>query len=359
MDSAKILRWLSGQDQPDDQDQNDIRSLNEEYPYWPVVQWLYARYVKKDEGQSAAHYKTDPIQFARFFTPKSASVFPEADQQMVPELEVLKSEQLDDTKEDDPLAVRSAPEETKQEEIIESGSLEPELGIQAVEEQEKMPVQSPDSEIETMVDGEKLLQNEPGFQTHLEEHSEQSIEIQDNSHSKESLERAQDDILALIHDLPNSIPANEELQNLMPQVEIKSEETNSEPDVNDEDQEEDKSLMVMMSFTDWLHYFKNKRKQEQEEEDGKRALRTAWQKEKLTAAIEEETDAIPEPIFKQAMESISADSGVISESLALVLAKQGKFDKAIEMYRKLSLRNPQKNTYFAGLIQELRLKQNG
>ncbi len=57
------------------------------------------------------------------------------------------------------------------------------------------------------------------------------------------------------------------------------------------------------------------------------------------------------------MESISNETGVISESLALVLAKQGKIDKAIEMYRKLSLRNPEKSAYFAALIQNLRIKQ--
>ncbi|MBK6818228.1 MAG: hypothetical protein IPL09_02620 [Bacteroidetes bacterium] len=116
--------------------------------------------------------------------------------------------------------------------------------------------------------------------------------------------------------------------------------------------EEDKSLMVMMSFTDWLFHFKNKTAREKQEEKEKKALKTAWQKEKLAAATEEENEEIPEDIFKQAMDSIS-ENAIISESLAIILGKQGKIDKAIDMYKKLSLRNPEKNLYFADRIKEL------
>ena len=66
----------------------------------------------------------------------------------------------------------------------------------------------------------------------------------------------------------------------------------------------------------------------------------------------EENEEIPEDIFKQAMDSIS-ENAIISESLAIILGKQGKIDKAIDMYKKLSLRNPEKNLYFADRIKEL------
>ena len=52
------------------------------------------------------------------------------------------------------------------------------------------------------------------------------------------------------------------------------------------------------------------------------------------------------------MDSIS-ENAIISESLAIILGKQGKIDKAIDMYKKLSLRNPEKNLYFADRIKEL------
>jgi hypothetical protein len=87
-------------------------------------------------------------------------------------------------------------------------------------------------------------------------------------------------------------------------------------------------------------------------------LKTSWQKEKLAAAVEEDVDEIPEPIFKQAMDSITMESSMISESLAKILASQGKTDKAIDMYKKLSLRNPEKSSYFADLIENLNSKRD-
>jgi tetratricopeptide (TPR) repeat protein len=100
-------------------------------------------------------------------------------------------------------------------------------------------------------------------------------------------------------------------------------------------------------------YFKTKTEKEKEEEEDQKALKTMWQKEKLAAALEEENEEIPEGVFEMAVNSIKIEDDLASESLAEILIKQGKFDKAIEMYRKLSLRNPQKNTYFATKIEKL------
>ncbi|XZF15296.1 hypothetical protein ACTHGU_04100 [Chitinophagaceae bacterium MMS25-I14] len=114
--------------------------------------------------------------------------------------------------------------------------------------------------------------------------------------------------------------------------------------------DKEKSLMRMMSFSEWLQHFKTQNQKEKEEEEDKKALKSMWQKEKLAAAMEEENDDIPDDVFEMAVNSITKEEGLISESLAEILIKQGKYDKAIDMYRKLSLRNPQKNTYFAQKI---------
>ncbi len=120
-----------------------------------------------------------------------------------------------------------------------------------------------------------------------------------------------------------------------------------------EDENDEKSLMVVMSFSEWLNFFKTKKKEEEEEEEGQKALKTMWQKEKLAAALEEEDEEIPENVFEMAVNSISKEEGLVSESLANIHIKQGRYDKAIEMYRKLSLRNPQKKAYFARKIETL------
>ena len=126
---------------------------------------------------------------------------------------------------------------------------------------------------------------------------------------------------------------------------------------NEEDEATEKkdprSLMVVMSFTEWLMHFRTKSQKEKEEEEDRKAMKSMWQKEKLAAALEEEDDEIPEDVFEMAVHSLDKDEGLVSESLAEILTKQGKIEKAIDMYRKLSLRNPQKSAYFAQQISIL------
>ncbi|MBS1774213.1 MAG: tetratricopeptide repeat-containing protein [Bacteroidetes bacterium] len=118
----------------------------------------------------------------------------------------------------------------------------------------------------------------------------------------------------------------------------------------DEDAE-GKQLMVMLSFSEWLTYFQTRKQKEAEETEGQKSVKTMWQKEKLAAALEEENEEIPEKVFEMAVNSITKEDDLASESLAEVHVKQGRYDKAIEMYRKLSLRNPQKKAYFARKIE--------
>lgn len=113
------------------------------------------------------------------------------------------------------------------------------------------------------------------------------------------------------------------------------------------------SLMVTRTFLEWLHYYKEKKKKDEKETREKESLRAMWQKEKLTAAIEEENEIVPELVFKMAINSINDDTIVPSESLAEIYFNQQKYDKAIEMYRKLSLLNPEKSAYFAAKIKNI------
>ena len=58
--------------------------------------------------------------------------------------------------------------------------------------------------------------------------------------------------------------------------------------------------------------------------------------------------------LKLARMSLSENEDVISETLADLLANQGYKDKACEMYSKLILLFPEKSTYFAGKIENLK-----
>ena len=56
--------------------------------------------------------------------------------------------------------------------------------------------------------------------------------------------------------------------------------------------------------------------------------------------------------------SISKDNALETETLAVVLEKQGKFDRAIEVYEKLIVKYPEKSSIFAIRISELKIKRD-
>lgn len=124
------------------------------------------------------------------------------------------------------------------------------------------------------------------------------------------------------------------------------------PELVDEEEDE-KSLLVMMGFDEWLLFLKKKNEAKKSEEEDKAMLRSMWQREKLAAAMGEEDDNIPEAVFEMAINSIDKQDIMVSEPLAEIHVKQGRYDKAIEIYRKLSLQNPEKKTYFAAKINHL------
>ena len=104
--------------------------------------------------------------------------------------------------------------------------------------------------------------------------------------------------------------------------------------VSQEEDPNDKFGKQLKSFTQWLKTMKKFPQQTDESE--------------LEDDLERNT----------LIESFAAHSleqkEVITETMAEVLVKQGKKQRAIELYHKLSLLNPSKSAYFASLIAELK-----
>ncbi len=101
--------------------------------------------------------------------------------------------------------------------------------------------------------------------------------------------------------------------------------------LTDESMSNDKLGSQMKSFTEWLKSMKK------------------IHKENLQAA-DEQTDKNIQNIA----EVSNTDADIATESMADVLIKQNKIEKAIEVYNKLSLLYPSKNAYFATKINGLK-----
>ncbi len=97
-------------------------------------------------------------------------------------------------------------------------------------------------------------------------------------------------------------------------------------------QPQDKLTIQLRRFTDWLKQIKGQSPNPQD-------LGTDPELEKAIANI--------------AKASIAARE-IVTETMADVFIKQGKVDKAIQLYIKLSFLDPQKSAYFAQKIQQLK-----
>lgn len=85
---------------------------------------------------------------------------------------------------------------------------------------------------------------------------------------------------------------------------------------------------------------------------------TDWLKHIKTKNIENKEDLGTDPELENAIHGIAQNSNetreIVTETMAEVLEKQGKKDKAIQLYIKLSFLNPDKSAYFATKIQHLK-----
>lgn len=100
-----------------------------------------------------------------------------------------------------------------------------------------------------------------------------------------------------------------------------------------EEKPKDKFGQQLKSFTEWLKTIK---------------------KVPATELSNAANNQLAEQKVEQLAEKSLTEGDVLTEAMAEVWAKQGNTAKAIITYQKLSLLNPSKSSYFAGLIEQLK-----
>ena len=108
----------------------------------------------------------------------------------------------------------------------------------------------------------------------------------------------------------------------------------------------EKAAAEMKSFTSWLKEMKHTFAEKASKQ---------WYHQQMHRSYEDVDPEVSEAVEKMAMESITLNDNIVSETLAEIWARQHQYQTAIHIYQKLSLLNPNKSAYFAQKIKELQL----
>lgn len=248
--------------------------------------------------------------------------------------------------------------------------------------EEKFVSEAPENQIEEEKSIESLIVAEEklAFQPLATEINQQVIEeemtydelnkaaivetVEESTSLPESLE---------IEIISNAILSTYELQ---PEVEIPtldlshsdSEEevgTNVEENLHIEEKNISNLKAQKLTFSDWLKVGQNTSTEtpiEHKRQD--EILDQFIQEQPKITRLSKETEEIQKPkseFFsptKKAKESVDEEAIPVSETLAKIFAIQGNYSKAISAYEQLCLIYPEKKTFFANQIEELKSKIN-
>ena len=79
----------------------------------------------------------------------------------------------------------------------------------------------------------------------------------------------------------------------------------------------------------------------------------AGENEKITFDFKSDSDSVELPTIDGNLEETEPETSFFTETLANIYIKQGKYDKALEIIKRLCLEYPNKNRYFADQIRFL------
>tara|TARA_R110000868_G_scaffold115458_1_gene308289 strand:+ start:1343 stop:2239 length:897 start_codon:yes stop_codon:yes gene_type:complete len=153
---------------------------------------------------------------------------------------------------------------------------------------------------------------------------------------------------SILLEVDDEIP---EIDSLMPKKQKTQEQKIEQPKPIKNDFNENETH----SFSDWLSHYKIEGTQEEEEDE--------WDDfyEQDTDFHENNSLPVRHEFYsaaKMARLSVQENDDLITETLAKIYEDQAHFEKALNAYKKLQLKYPEKSSYFAGRIIAIQNKLN-
>ena len=294
-------------------DTEQLKRMTMEYPYFPITQFMYARKLKLD------HHSAYPEQAAKtaiFFTnPYWLNWQMNLDKYVEePREERIKAPEPAKQPIETPPVVEESVEieepvlESNPVEIIatETPIIDEELTESFVDEHERSHAQESETELIN-----------PDFESHVTPEIEAELSPPPQVHQpKVEIAAAPDESLIPIEPLfTTDYFASQGIK------------------LSEAEETSDQLGQKLKSFTEWL-----------------KTMKRLQPKETQIAAND-----VADQKIQRIAETSNQSREILTETMAEVLLLQGLKDKAIEVYQKLSLLNPQKSAYFAAKIDEIKV----
>lgn len=296
---------------------SDLIDLSKEFPYCSTVRILLAMNLQKEdhfkydsELKQAAIYAADRSilrnHLEQLSTSDETTVLPDEHIELVEEVDEEAEEQTEVTFKEELVRETEEPNETEPEEIAETESVQ---DIPDINEEVAVTVDEGElQEIEIVVD-----------------ELQQAVEkIEDEQETIENPEREKEDTLAELRKL---------VAGRLKQIEKEREA-----------KEETVSEVLEEEIPEKVKPPKKKKQDKAISELIDNFIKSEPSITRRQAAFFDPVDA--------AKDSVTDDENIVSETLADIYFGQRKFEKAIRIYKKLSLKFPEKSSYFAARIEK-------
>ena len=349
MRKDRFLEWVREPEKLKAENKTDLEQVLQTFPWFQAGHFLYLSLLKSGDS----FLFPEKLKSSAIFLPDRKKLFTS-----------LENPFLKETFEESKMESESGSES--------EGMKESER--ESENQSESKMVSESGSEVESKSEREEKFENEELGKENGAESESESEEENENESENEELDQdplkgiiVEEAFLRELEALPEIGIEEPESEVEAPEIEVKETESEfEEPELEIEEQdavvestkEEATTDENPKSFLDWLSVTPPLEKEEDYSDIEDDYDHEDWDEKEAEARFskeEREKQEFFNPV-NMARASVKDNEEIASETLAKIYTAQQNYQKAIDTYQKLILKNPEKKTYFAEQIEKLQTK---